>query len=49
MIAANSLKDSFGEFDGFQRNLGVGLFIKRVANCVIIMGKTIGLNVYQDR
>ena len=31
-IAANSPnpKDSFGDFDGFQRNLGAGLFIKRV-------------------
>ena len=38
-IAANSLKDGFGEFDGFQRNLGVGLFIKRGANCVIIERK----------
>ena len=40
-IAANS-KDSFGEFDGFQRNLGVGLFISRVANCVISGERQLG-------
>jgi hypothetical protein len=44
VIAANSpkLKDNLDDFDGFQRNLGVGLFINCGANRVKGEGKAAG-------